>query len=79
MTTMTTTWVNSQVTTTTGKRGVETGNDNRPLKHNTVQVTPVCRMRDKKFTQRSNTDSTVQTEVYRLLKKTSQASGFRAA
>jgi hypothetical protein len=50
------------VTEATGKLGVERGNENRPLRHSTVQVTPVCRMRDNKFTQRLNTDSTVREE-----------------
>jgi len=59
---METAWVNSHMIAATGKRGVEIVNDNRPLKHSTVRVTLVFKMRDKKFTQRLNTDSTVWTE-----------------
>jgi hypothetical protein len=59
MVAMETSCLNSHVTAATGKRGVKTGNGNRPLKNNTVQVPPICRMCEKKFMQRSNTDSTV--------------------
>ena len=57
MTATETAWLNSQVIATIGKWSVEIGNDCRPLKHITAQVTPVCRMCDQQFMQGSSTDS----------------------
>jgi hypothetical protein len=79
MTTMTTTWVNSQVTAATGKRGVETGNDNRSLRHNMVQVTLVSGCVTRNSRRGRTQTQQFRQRMYRLLKKTSQASSFRVA
>ena len=58
---------------------METGNDYRSLIHITAQVTLICRMCDKKFTQRSGMEAKHrdQTKFKRIHWKITKVSEFR--
>jgi hypothetical protein len=54
-------------------------NDNRPLRHNMIQVTPVFRMCDEKSMQRSITDSIVWKEGVSSYQENITGFGLRVA
>jgi hypothetical protein len=79
MTTTSIALVKSQVTSATGKWGVEPQNKNRPLRHSMVQVTPIFRMHDEQSMQSLITDSIVRTEGVSASQENITGFGLRVA